>query len=105
MPIVSPLVDQISHIVRKQDFCLCENKEAYQLCSYSTADYRLCFRYTDSTISLLLKSKIASFLPASVTVYVGLCQTRSETSKTDFLVSSLVDQNIPEYQQILFECV
>ena len=34
----------------------------------SEADQRLCFRYTDSTISLLLKYQISSFLPASVTV-------------------------------------
>ena len=34
----------------KADFCLCENKGADQLCSISTADQRLCFRYSDSTI-------------------------------------------------------
>ena len=34
---------------------------ADQLCSNCTADQRLCFRYTDSTISLLLKSEISSF--------------------------------------------
>ena len=28
---------------------------------YSTADQRLCFRYTDSTISLLLQLEISSF--------------------------------------------
>ena len=39
------------------------------------------FRYTDCTISLLLKSEISSFLPASVTVQVGLCQTWLGTPK------------------------
>ena len=37
-------------IVRKLDFCLCENKGADQLRSNCEADQRLCFRYTDSTL-------------------------------------------------------
>ena len=41
---------QMSRIVRKRDFCLCENKGADQLCSNCTADQRLCFRYKDRTI-------------------------------------------------------
>ena len=36
----------------KNRVCLCDNKGADQLCSNYTADQRLCFRYTDSTISL-----------------------------------------------------
>ena len=40
--------------MRKQTICICENKGADQLCSNCTADLRLCFRYTDSTIPLLL---------------------------------------------------
>ena len=51
----------LSRIVRKRDFCLCENKGADQLRGNREADQRLCFRYTDSTISLLLKSEISSF--------------------------------------------
>ena len=31
--------------MRKPDFCICENKDADQLHSNSTADQRLCFRY------------------------------------------------------------
>ena len=46
--------------MRKLDFCLCENKSADQLCSNCEAEQRLCFCYTDSTIPLLPKSKIAS---------------------------------------------
>ena len=38
-------------VVRKLDFCLCENKGTDQLCSKCMADQRLCFRYTGSTIS------------------------------------------------------
>ena len=37
-------------VMRKPDFCLCENKDTDQLCSNCTADQRLCFRYLDSTI-------------------------------------------------------
>ena len=47
--------------MRKPDFCLSENKGADQLRSNCIADQRLCFRYTDSTIPLLLKSEIAFF--------------------------------------------
>ena len=45
-----------------------ETKGADQLCSNCTADQRLCFRYTNSTITLLLKSEISSIWPASATV-------------------------------------
>ena len=71
----------MNRIMRKPDFCLCENKGADQLRSDCEAQ-RLCFRYMDNTISLLLKSEISSFKPAYVTVQVGLCQTWSETLKT-----------------------
>ena len=55
-------VHYMSRIVRKPDFCLGENKGADQLRGNREADQRLCFRYTDSTISLLLKSEIAKLL-------------------------------------------
>ena len=42
--------------MRKQDFCLCENKGA---------DQCLCFRYMDSTIPLLLKYEFSSIYPSS----------------------------------------
>ena len=48
----------LSRVMRKPDFCICENKDADQLRGYREADPRLCFRYTDSTIPLLPKSKI-----------------------------------------------
>ena len=51
----------MSRDARKPDFCLCENKGADQLRGNREADQRLCFRYTDSTIPLLLKSEISSF--------------------------------------------
>ena len=75
--------------MRKSTKCLGENKGADQLCSNCTADQRLCFRYTGSTISLLLLYKISSFKPGSVTVQTGLCQTRSETQIVGFPMQRL----------------
>ena len=40
--------------------CICENKDADQLRGNREADQRLCFRYSDSIIPLLLKSEISS---------------------------------------------
>ena len=74
------LLQRLTRRVRKLDFCLCENKGADQLCSNCTADQRLCFRYTDSTILLLLKLEISVFKPVSVTVQAGLCETWSGIS-------------------------
>ena len=55
--IVSPSLheDNLSRVVRKPALCICENKDADQLHGNREADQRLCFRYTDSTIPLLLK--------------------------------------------------
>ena len=64
----------------KQTICKGENKGADQLRGNREADQRLCFRYSDSTITLLLKSKISSFLLFSMLVQAGLCLTCSETT-------------------------
>ena len=53
-------INKLSLVMRKLDFCICENKDADQLRSSCAADQRLCFRYTDSTIPLLSKSEISS---------------------------------------------
>ena len=45
----------------KPTICIGENKGANQLLGNREADQRLCFRYTDSTLPLLLKSEISSF--------------------------------------------
>ena len=50
----------MSRVVRKPDFCICENKDADQLRGNREADQRLCFRYMDSKIPLLPKSEISS---------------------------------------------
>ena len=57
-----------------------ENKDADQLRGNHEADQHICFRYSDSTIPLLLKSEISSFQPVSVTVQASLCRTWSETT-------------------------
>ena len=49
----------MSHHMGKPTICICENKDADQLRGYQLpgnreADQRLCFRYSDSTIPLLL---------------------------------------------------
>ena len=50
----------MSHVMRKPDFCISENKDADQLRGNRKADQRLCFRYTDSTIPLVPTSEISS---------------------------------------------
>ena len=47
-------------MMRKPDFCICENKDADQLRGNREADQGLCFRYIDSTIPLLPKSEMSS---------------------------------------------
>ena len=74
-------------VMRKPDFCLCENKCADQLCRNCTADQRLCFRYTDSTISILLKFEIQSFWPSSVFSPVSVRPTVS------FLMGMLIQNS------------
>ena len=73
--------------MRKPDFCICENKAADQPCGNRTADQRLCFRYTDSTIPILSKSEISRVYPSSVTVQLGLYRTCSEIPRTGFLTT------------------
>ena len=51
----------VSRLMGKPTICIGENKDADQPCRKREADQRLCFRYSDSTIPLLLKSEISSF--------------------------------------------
>ena len=69
--LLRPLFYKLSLVMRKLDFCICENKEADQLCGSREADQRLCFRYMDSTIPLLSKFKIARLKPSSMAVQPG----------------------------------
>ena len=52
--------NDVSLVMRKPAFCICENKDADQLRGNREADQRLCFRFIDSTIPLLPKSEISS---------------------------------------------
>ena len=80
--------------MRKPTICIGENKGADQLRGNREADQRLCFRYSDSTIPLLLKSEISSFWPASVAVQAGLCQTCSETTLLVFPRGGSILENV-----------
>ena len=55
--LTSLCMDQMSRHMGKATICLGENKGADQLRSDCEADQRLCFRYSDSTIPLLSRSK------------------------------------------------
>ena len=70
----------MSRLMGKPTICIGENKDADQLRGNREADQRLCFRYSDSTIPLLLISKISSIYLFSVLVQAGLCRTCSETT-------------------------
>ena len=70
--------------MRKSDFCIFENKIAYQLCGNKEAGY------IDCTIALLPQSQILSLYPSSVSVQLGLCLTWSKPAKTGFLATQLI---------------
>ena len=88
---------EMSPVMRKPVFCICENKDADQLRGNREADQRLCFRYTDSTIPLQPESEISNLKSFSVAVQPGLCRTLSETSKTGFLTTRLKYECCTEY--------
>ena len=67
--------------MRKPDFCIWENRGADQLCRNWAADQRLCFRYIDSAIPLLFKSKISSLQPSSPAVQPCLYNTEDRFSQ------------------------
>ena len=52
--------ENLSRIMRKQTFYICENRDTDQLHSNREADQHLYFHYIDSTIPLLPKYKISS---------------------------------------------
>ena len=81
---VQNLQKHTSRIMRKPALGICENKGADQLRSNCKADQHLCFRYTDSIISLLSNSEICSLQPSPVLVQLGLCRTGTETTSMFF---------------------
>ena len=54
------IIANMSRPMGKPKICIGENKGADQLRGNREADQRLCFRNSDSTIPLLLKSEISS---------------------------------------------
>ena len=74
----------LTRCIRQPTICLCETKDADQLCSNCTADQRLCFRFSDSTIPLLLKCKLSCIQPAYVPLQADCCRTWSETQIVGF---------------------
>ena len=80
--------------------CIGENKDTDQLRGNQEADQRHCFRYSDSTITLLLLSEISSFWLFSVLVQAGLCRTCSETTLLVFPRGG----SITEFQIVHFPC-
>ena len=87
--------------MRKPTFCICKSEDADQPRGYREADHRLCFRYTDSTISLLPKYEISSLQPFSVAVQPGLCRTWPETPKTGFLTKRLISPALSTVMQYI----
>ena len=85
--------------MRKPTICIGDNKDADQLRGNREADQRLCFRYSDSTLPLLLKTEISSFYPASVTVQHDLCQTWSETTLLVFPPGGSFICNVSTFEQ------
>ena len=76
--------------MRKPIIYICENNGANQLRSNCEADQHLCFRHMDSTIPLLLISKVSSFWLYSVIVQPGLCRTWSYTRIVGFLMHRII---------------
>ena len=76
--------------MRKPAYCIFKNKDADQLSGNHAADQRLCFLYIDGAIPLLPKSEISSLLPHFVVVQPNLSRTWSEVTKTCFLMTQLI---------------
>ena len=74
----------------KPTICIGQNKSADQLRGNPEADQHRQFHNTQSRIHLLLKSKLSSFQPFSVTIKPALCQTRSEPQIVCFLMHRLI---------------
>ena len=74
----------LSLIMRKPAYCICENKDADQLCGNRTTDQRLCFRYTIVQFLYYLNLKFQALV-----IFCG-CTAQfvsdwSETPKTGYI--------------------
>ena len=81
--------EDLSRVMRKPTFCICENKDADQLRGNREADQRLCFRYTDSAIPRLSKPKISCLsIFSSCTAWFVSDQVRNQN--VGFLMTRLI---------------
>ena len=85
----------LSRCMGKPTICIGENIGADQLRCNCEADQRLCFRYMDSTIPLLSKSKVSSLYPSSVTVQPALCRIWSKPKLLVFSCTGLFTGHPP----------
>ena len=74
----------MNRIVGKPAVCIGENRGADRLRGNRETDQRLCFRYSDGTIPLILKSGISGFWLFSVLVWAGLCRACSDVARLVF---------------------
>ena len=82
----------LSLVMRKPTFCICENKDADQLRGDRKADQRLCFRYIDSTISLLSKYEISMPLAIFCSCTAWFVSDQVENQNVGFLMTRLICQ-------------
>ena len=80
--------------MRKTGFAICEQRRCRSACAFAQSDRHFVVRCLDSTIPLLFKFKISRIYLASVAAQTGLCLTWSQTPKTCFLVTWLIDISI-----------
>ena len=79
--------NQLSHVMRKPVYAVCEQQRRRSACASAQSDQRLYFRCLDSMIPLVSTSEISSLHLVSVAAQAGLCLTWSQTTKTGFLVT------------------
>ena len=94
----------MSRLMGKPTICIGENKDADQLRGNREADQRLCFRYSDSTISLLLKSEfLACFSDCTGRFVSDLFGNHIVGFPTRWLIFSHVrmEHLLPVYQAVL----
>ena len=84
---VKEIHSNLGRIMRKSDFCTCENGGTYRLCCSCTAGQCLYFRYKDGTVPLQPVYEIASIYPSSGNVQDALFPTFQGNMKTCFLAS------------------
>ena len=74
----------------KPTICICENKDADQFRSNCEAEQRLCFRYSDSTIPLLLITEISNLSACFCECTARFVLDLVETQIAGFLMQMLI---------------